>query len=129
MLVLEVSAARPIFYSFRDLLALRTFPHLPEDASLEKIRKAIGTLRDLGDLNHLATYRLASDRRGNIQLIQGDEAAADLWHPGQHQLLVAIGDVIEPFPVRLVHITAVDPRYRFEIVDPAKHAPPTSTTI
>jgi uncharacterized protein (DUF433 family) len=101
VLVPEVSAERPIFYSFRDLLALRMFVHLPEDASLQKIHKAIGNLRDLGDLNHLATYRLASDRRGNIQLIQGDEAAVDLVrHPGQYQLLAVIGDVIEPFAVR-----------------------------
>lgn len=101
LLVPEVSADRPIFYSFRDLLALRTFVHLPEDASLQRIRKAMGNLRDLGELNQLGTCRLAMDRRGNIQLIQGDQAAVHLVrHPGQHQLLIVIGDVIEPFPVR-----------------------------
>ncbi len=88
-------------YSFRDLLALRTFVHLRQDASLQKIRTAISNLRDLGELDHLAAYRLVSDSRGNIQLIQGEDAAIDLVrHPGQAQLLVVIGDVLEPFPVR-----------------------------
>jgi uncharacterized protein (DUF433 family)/DNA-binding transcriptional MerR regulator len=101
LLVPEVSAERPICYSFRDLLALRTFLHLRQHASLQQIRKAIGNLSDLTDLKLLPTCRLASDPRGNIQLIQGGEAAAGhVRHPGRLQLLVGIGDVIEPFPVR-----------------------------
>ncbi len=101
LLVPEISRSPRVFYSFRDLLALRTFVHLRQNASLQKIRLAISNLRDLGELDHLASYRLVSDRRGNIQLIKGDDAAIDLVsHPGQTQLLVVMGDVIEPFPVR-----------------------------
>lgn len=96
-----ISTTPRAFYSFRDLLALRTFVHLRQNASLQKIRLAIANLRDLGEIDHLASYRLVSDRRGNIQLIQGDDAAIDLVrNPGQSQLLVVMGDVIEPFPVR-----------------------------
>lgn len=101
LLVPEVSDGPRIFYSFRDVLALRTFVHLRQDASLQKIRVAIGNLRDLGELEHLASYRLVSDKRGNIQLVHGPDEAIDLVrHPGQRQILVVIGDVIEPFPVR-----------------------------
>jgi uncharacterized protein (DUF433 family)/DNA-binding transcriptional MerR regulator len=101
LLAPEISIAPRVFYSFRDLLALRTFVHLRRDASLQKIRLAISNLRDLGEIEHLASYQLVSDRSGNIQLIKGDKAAIDLVrHPGQTQLLVVMRDVIEPFPVR-----------------------------
>lgn len=53
LLVPEVST-NPILYSFRDLVALRTFTYLRETVSLQKIRKALGTLRDLGELDHLS---------------------------------------------------------------------------
>jgi uncharacterized protein (DUF433 family)/DNA-binding transcriptional MerR regulator len=97
----EISTAPRIFYSFRDLLALRTFVHLRRHSSLQKIRAAIGNLRDLGAAEHLASYRLESDRAGNIQLVASEEEAVDLGRrPGQRQLLVVMGDVIEPFPVR-----------------------------
>jgi uncharacterized protein (DUF433 family)/DNA-binding transcriptional MerR regulator len=97
----EVSSSPRVFYSFRDLLALRTFVHLRQNASLQKIRVAISNLRDLGELGHLASYKLVSDARGNIQLMEDDDAAINLVHqPGQTQLLVVMGDVIEPFPVR-----------------------------
>ncbi len=101
LLVPEISAAPRILYSFQDLLALRTFVRLRQDASLQKIRVAIGNLRDLGEIQHLAAYTLVSDRAGNIQLVAGEDEAIDLVrNPGQRQLLVVLRDVIEPFPVR-----------------------------
>jgi uncharacterized protein (DUF433 family)/DNA-binding transcriptional MerR regulator len=101
LLAPEISSSPRIFYSFRDLLALRTFVHLRQDASLQKIRTAISNLRDLGEIDHLAAYTLVSDRRGNIQLIEGPSGAVDLvQHPGQTQVLAVMGDVILPFPVR-----------------------------
>jgi uncharacterized protein (DUF433 family)/DNA-binding transcriptional MerR regulator len=100
LLAPEIAAAPQAFYSFRDLLALRTFVHLREHASLQKIRAAIGNLRDLGEVAHLASYRLVSDVAGNIQLVSENEAVDPLRHPGQQQILVVMGDVIEAFPVR-----------------------------
>jgi hypothetical protein len=61
-------------YSFQDVLALRTFVRLREHASLQKIRGAIGNLRDIGEGGHLASYRLVSDSSGNIQLVTEDQA-------------------------------------------------------
>lgn len=89
-----------MLYSFRDILALRTFVRMRENASLQKIRAAIGNLRDIGEADHLAAYRLVTDRAGNIQLIAGEETVDLLKRPGQLQLIAVIGEVIEPFAVR-----------------------------
>ena len=64
-------------HSFQDVLALRMFVWLREDASLQKIRAAIGNLRDIGDAGQLASYRLVPDRGGNIQLLSGDKPS--IW--------------------------------------------------
>jgi uncharacterized protein (DUF433 family)/DNA-binding transcriptional MerR regulator len=99
LLAPEIASSPRALYSFRDLLALRTFVHLREHASLQKIRSAIGNLQALGEVEHLGSYRLASDSKGTIQVITGKEALNLGKSPGQRQLLVVIGDVIEPFPV------------------------------
>jgi uncharacterized protein (DUF433 family)/DNA-binding transcriptional MerR regulator len=100
LLAPEIGSSPRALYSFRDLLALRTFVHLREHASLQKIRAAIGNLQALGEAEHLASYRLVSDSQGNIQAITDKEALNLGKSPGQRQLLVVIGEVIEPFPVR-----------------------------
>jgi DNA-binding transcriptional MerR regulator len=52
----EYSASRPIDYSFRDVIALRTCVRLRQEASLQKIRRALDALRgDLGLLEHLSS--------------------------------------------------------------------------
>lgn len=100
LLAPEIAAAPQAFYLFRDLLALRTFVHLREHASLQKIRAAIGNLRDLGEVAHLASYRLVSDVAGNIQLVTEKDAVDLVRNSGQQQILVVMGDVIEAFPAR-----------------------------
>ena len=96
----ELAATPRALYSFQDVLALRTFVRLRENASLQKIRAAIGNLRNLGEADPLASYKLVSDRRGNIQLLTGGEAVNLGSNPGQLQLIAVIGDVIEAFAVR-----------------------------
>lgn len=100
LLVPEWGVSPRVLYSFRDVLALRTFVRLRENTSLQRIRAAIGNLRVLGEADHLAAYRLVSDAAGNIQLVTEDEAVSLDKNRGQLQLLVVIGDVIEPFAVR-----------------------------
>jgi len=116
LLAPEISTGPRIFYSFRDLLALRTCVRLRQTASLQKVRRAIGKLRDLGEVQHLASYWLESDRGGNIQLVRGDEAI-DLVAGGQHQLFAVLGDVIEAFPIRqgVVVPHLLQPRTRLSI--------------
>jgi uncharacterized protein (DUF433 family)/DNA-binding transcriptional MerR regulator len=100
LLAPEIAAAPRAVYSFQDVLALRTFVRLRENASLQKIRTAIGNLRDIGEASHLASYRLVSDKSGNIQLLTEDQAVDLGKMPGQLQLVAVIGDIIEPFAAR-----------------------------
>jgi DNA-binding transcriptional MerR regulator len=102
LLVPEVRAAPRALYSFRDVLALRTFVQLRTDASLQKIRAAIGALRAIGEVHHLASYRLVCDRAGNIQLVTDDEVVSLGRNRGQLQLLAVIGECFEPIAVRAV---------------------------
>lgn len=115
LLVPEVnSTGRPLLYSFRDITALRTFAKLRHDVSLQKIRKAMGTLHKLDDMfEHPSEYRLVS-QKNTIVLYREDERSIDLVkNPGQ--LLIAnFEDVLSEF---------VD-RYGNVVVDlrrPAKH--------
>jgi DNA-binding transcriptional MerR regulator len=56
LLAPEFATGPRVIYSFRDILALRTFVRMRENASLQKIRAAIGNLRDIGEADHLAAY-------------------------------------------------------------------------
>jgi uncharacterized protein (DUF433 family)/DNA-binding transcriptional MerR regulator len=100
LLAPEIAVAPRAAYSFQDVLALRTFVRLRENTSLQKIRAAIGNLRTIGEVSHLASYRLVTDQGGNIQLLTATEAVDLGKNPGQLQLIVVIGDVIEPFAAR-----------------------------
>ena len=100
LLAPEIKSTPGVMYSFRDVLALRTFVRLRQDASLQRIRLAIGNLRNLGEIEHLASYKFVSDSASNIQLVTDEDAVDLVRHPGQRQLLISMGDVIEPFGVR-----------------------------
>ena len=100
LLAPEIKSTPGAMYSFRDVLALRTFVRLRQDASLQRIRLAIGNLRNLGEIEHLASYKFVSDSASNIQLVTDEDAVDLVRHPGQRQLLISMGDVIEPFGVR-----------------------------
>lgn len=74
ILVPELSSRRPILYSFRDLIALRMCVALRAESSLQRIRRALRTLRfDLAEHAHLSAYRLVTDA-GTILLLTEDEA-------------------------------------------------------
>lgn len=101
LLAPETSAAPRILYSFRDLLALRTFVYLHRNASLQKIRGAIGNLRDLSEVEQTSSYSLVSDDCDDVRLIKDVAEGIDLVRrPGQRQFPVDMGNVIAPFPVR-----------------------------
>lgn len=100
LLAPEIQSHPRALYSFRDILALRTCVRLRQLASLQKIRVAVSNLRDLGDREHLAAYRIVADTAGNIQLVAPE--AVDLGkHPGQRQFFaIDIAEVIVPFAPR-----------------------------
>lgn len=99
VLVPEVSVTRPVLYSFRDLVALRTCVYLRESAPLQRIRRAIATLNKWGDGDtHLSEYTLVADGH-SILLVEDPESAVDLVvRPGQ-RVLAGMRDVFEPFNV------------------------------
>lgn len=117
VLVPEISATRPIRYSFRDVVALRTCVFLRRARSLQKIRRAIGNLRGLGELGHLSEYSLVAEG-SSIVLVEQDEAIDLVEKPGQ-QLMAEMNDVLQPFVNRrYVEIPALfKPRPRI-VIDP-----------
>jgi uncharacterized protein (DUF433 family)/DNA-binding transcriptional MerR regulator len=109
-----------VLYSFRDVLALRTFVYLREAVSLQRIRKAIDNLRELGNSDHLSRYRLVVAGRSIVLLAPSDDTATDLVEqPGAQRFTVALSHVLAPFENRrgdrvvdLFHprrLVAVDP--------------------
>lgn len=111
----EVSATRPILYSFRDVVALRTFVFLRTKTSLQKIRRAIGTLRSLGELGHLSEYCLVADG-ASIVLVKHEHAIDLVNMPGQY-VMAEMSDVLRSFVNRHdVEIPALlQPRPRITI--------------
>ncbi|MGH2393840.1 MAG: DUF433 domain-containing protein, partial [Candidatus Limnocylindria bacterium] len=49
LLVPEISVEPLVLYSFRDVVALRSFVYLRRSHSLQAIRKAVNSLRQLGE--------------------------------------------------------------------------------
>lgn len=97
LLVPEHRDGRVRLYSFRDVIALRTFAYLRERVSLQKIRDAVRTLDRLGDEEHLSAYRLyatdssvvwADPRGDHIDLVE---------QPGHLRASVALRDVFNEF--------------------------------
>lgn len=118
VLVPELSEARPVLYSFRDLIALRTAVYLRTDRSLQAIRKALRTLNTIGETDHLSSYRLVSQGRRSIALISGDGAVDLVEKPGQSLTVVKLGDVFRSFPLGDVVVPhLLRPRRRIS-VDP-----------
>jgi uncharacterized protein (DUF433 family) len=90
-----------ILYSFRDVVALRTFTYLREGFSLQKIRRAIDNLREIGNRQHLSQYRLISV--GDSILLAEDEAHATdlLQSPTAGRMVAVLGEVVKPFRNRI----------------------------
>lgn len=85
-------------YSFRDVIALRTFAYLRESISLQRIRRAAQTLGDLGDEDHLSAYRLVAIDDGSIVWIAGPDQYVELVRqPGQSREPVVMEQVFGPF--------------------------------
>ncbi len=96
VLIPEISSTRPVLYSFRDVVALRTCVKLRNDASLQKIRRALDTLRgDLPEYDHLSSYTLVADG-SSIYLAESDQAV-DLVRRKANVVIHEMVDVLQPF--------------------------------
>lgn len=118
VLVPEISAERPILYSFRDLVALRAFVYLRDQVPLQRIRRALQTLRTIGKTEHLSKYKLEAQGRRTIALVEesGDEAIDLVERPGHPMLLVKLGDVLRSFPLGDIEVPDLaHPRKRLSV--------------
>jgi uncharacterized protein (DUF433 family)/DNA-binding transcriptional MerR regulator len=104
VLVPELSAEKPLLYSFRDVVALRTFVFLRGERSLQSIRRAIRTLGDIGETQHLSSYRLVAQGHRSIALVDDNGAIDLVEHPGQALTVVHLGDVLQSFPAGDVEV-------------------------
>jgi uncharacterized protein (DUF433 family) len=118
ILVPELTSERASLYSFRDVVALRTCVKLRKESSLQKIRKALNTLRvDLAEVEHLSEYRLVSD--GSTIYLAGPDHAVDLVKKKANLVITEFLDVLAPFYKDGRHIPALlQPREHLK-VDPA----------
>jgi uncharacterized protein (DUF433 family) len=84
-------------YSFQDVLALRTFVYLlARGVPLRRVRRAVRSLRDMGETEHLSSYQLVASGR-EVTWRRSDDDAVDLTrHPG-HQVIAEMADIIKPF--------------------------------
>jgi uncharacterized protein (DUF433 family)/DNA-binding transcriptional MerR regulator len=97
----EYASGHRALYSFRDVVALRTVAYLREEVSLQRIRRAVETLRNLGSREHLSRYRLIAEAGSIIWVTDMDAeeptGGVDLvLRPGQ-EVLVRLRDVLSPF--------------------------------
>lgn len=74
-----------VFYSFRDVVALRSLVYLreAEGLSLQKIRRSIHNARRLGKEEHLSEYKFVAVG-DTVVLVHGAEAIDILKKPGNH---------------------------------------------
>ncbi len=86
-----------VAYSFRDVVALRTFVYLrSRDVPLQRIRKAVASLRKLGQAEHLSEYSLVAMGKDVAWRISPDEAI-DLTHSPGQGVLARMVDIFAPF--------------------------------
>ncbi len=99
--VLEPSLrhGRRIYYSFEDIVALRSFAHLRGDVSLTKLRKAVRFLLERYPDTHLSEHKLLSAKhvRAVVHLTSAGEYVDLVERPGQEGIHVVMREIYDPF--------------------------------
>lgn len=86
-----------VSYSFQDVVALRTFVYLrAQEVPLQRVRKAVHNLRDMGEAKHLSTYRLLADGRDVVWRVSAGMAVDLTRRPGQH-VIAEMVDILSAF--------------------------------
>ena len=115
----EARSGGRVLYSFRDVMALRTFVYLREQLPLQRIKKAVSNLGLLTDGEHLSAYRLYVSGSSIVWAESADGLVDLVEMPGQYKLAAEMRDIVKPF-TNLQGAEVVDllrPRRRLE-VDP-----------
>lgn len=99
-----------VFYSFPDVVALRTFVYLRSQAvPLQRVRKAVTALRAMGATDHLSRYTLIAAGGDVVWQVSSEEAIDLTGRPGQHVIAVMV-DILGAF--RNMQDQGVVPLYR-----------------
>ncbi|MGH3527167.1 MAG: DUF433 domain-containing protein [Pseudonocardiaceae bacterium] len=108
-----------VSYSFRDVVVLRAFVYLrSQEVPLQRVRRAVHSLRDMGAAEHLSSYQLVAVGRDVVWKITDDVAVDLTRRPGQ-QVIAQMVDILAAF--RSPHNREVVPLYRPKpgvVVDP-----------
>jgi uncharacterized protein (DUF433 family) len=98
LLAPEFSVPRSrVSYSFRDVVALRTFVYLrSRDVPLQRVRRAVRSLREMGEGEHLSSYRLVAVGRDIVWRISTGVAVDLTGEPGQHNIAEMV-DILAAF--------------------------------
>jgi uncharacterized protein (DUF433 family)/DNA-binding transcriptional MerR regulator len=86
-----------VAYSFQDVLALRTFVYLrAHDVPLQRVRKAVRSLRGMGETQHLSAYQLVALGRDVVWTVS-DQLAVDLTRQPGQQVIAQMVDILAAF--------------------------------
>lgn len=86
-----------VAYSFQDIVALRTFVYLRgQSVSLQRVRKAVQSLRELGEYEHLSSYTLVAIGRDVVWRVSSDQAVDLTRQPGQ-RVIAEMVDILATF--------------------------------
>lgn len=97
LLTPELSTKPKAIYSFRDIVALRTFVRLRKELPLQRIRTALTTLQDYDLTEHPSSYQLVTDSK-TVFLVDGEgEEVVDLVKRRGQTVLLSMADVFAPF--------------------------------
>jgi uncharacterized protein (DUF433 family)/DNA-binding transcriptional MerR regulator len=96
-----------VLYSFRDVIALRSFVFLREAQSLQRIRRAVSNLKELGDREHLSAYRFVviDDSIYLVEPSEAEHAAPQRvtnlgTNKGAGRMVIMLGDILKPFATK-----------------------------
>ncbi len=86
-----------VAYSFQDVVALRTFVYLrAKQVPLQRVRKAVQNLRQLGETEHLSSYTLVAVGKDVVWRISSDVALDLTKNPGHH-IIAEMVDILGAF--------------------------------
>jgi uncharacterized protein (DUF433 family)/DNA-binding transcriptional MerR regulator len=85
-----------MLYSFRDVVALRTFVKIREEHPLQFIRKAVANLEELGNVDHIASLTLGLAPDGTI-VWENEGDYVGLHKRGQLGIVAVMREVFKPF--------------------------------
>lgn len=115
----EITIGNRSLYTFRDVIALRTVVHLRDQdgKSLQGIRRAIGTLRDLGETDHLSEYKLVSVGDTIVHAVDEQTATDLLKRPG-NAVVAELVDVLGSFQGHVAEVLPLRRPIRGIMINP-----------